>query len=293
MLEVDLAGLKLKNPLMLASGILGSSVSTLNRFSEYFGAVVTKSVGLKAKEGYKNPTVINLSCGLLNAVGLASPSAEDFAKELKKFNRKSYLVVSIYGNDPKDFEELVNTFDPDAFEINLSCPHVKGLGLDVGSDPELSVKIVKAAKVNTEKPIFAKISALHSLDLAKKLEKYVDAITTTNTLPGMKIDVISRRPILSNVFGGLSGKAVKPIALKRVFDLFKILEVPIIGCGGITTFEDVLEFAMAGATAVQIGSVMYYSLESARTILKGLESFLRINNCRYRDLIGSAHISTG
>ncbi|MCS7121715.1 MAG: dihydroorotate dehydrogenase [Archaeoglobaceae archaeon] len=294
MLEVEVANLKLKNPLILASGILGSSVSTLNRLSEDFGAVVTKSVGLKEREGYKNPTVINLSCGLLNAVGLASPSAEKFADELKKFNRKCKLIVSLYGNSPEEFEKLVTTFEVDAFEINLSCPHVKGLGLDVGSDVELSSKIIKIAKRSTDKPVFAKISIFHSLELVKKLENAeVDAITVSNTLPAMKIDILSKKPILSNVFGGLSGKAIKPIALKKVYDLYEILEVPIIGCGGVTTFEDVLEFAMAGATAVQIGSVMYYSLDSAKIIVKGLEAFLRSKRCKYRDLIGSAHISTG
>ncbi|MCS7130286.1 MAG: dihydroorotate dehydrogenase [Archaeoglobaceae archaeon] len=293
MLEVDLCGIKLKNPLILASGILGSYSSSLNEIAKTAGAVVTKSVSIEGREGYKNPTVINWKCGLINAVGLASPPAEIFAKELRNFNKSCPLIVSLYGKSPKDFSKLAEIFEiADAFELNLSCPHVKGAGMEIGKDIELSCELVKAMKEITEKPIIAKISAMHDyVKLSKELEKVgLDAVAISNTLPGMKIDIISKKPILSNLTGGVSGPGIKPIALKCVFDLYKALEIPIIGCGGITTFEDVLEFIMAGASAVQIGSAVYYSKGIFCSLKESLEAFLRMNNSRISELVGIAHL---
>lgn len=292
MLEVELCGLKLKNPLILASGILGSSCSSLNKIAEEAGAVVTKSVGLEERSGYRNPTVVNWRCGLINAIGLASPGAEDFAAELKKFSFSSPLIVSLYGRSEEDFVRLVEIFDfASAFELNFSCPHVRNAGIDIGRDVELSKRIVKSVKDATDKPVFAKISAMHDyLKLAKELERSgADAITISNTLPGMKIDILSGKPVLSNIFGGVSGHAIKPIALKCVYDLYKVLEIPIIGCGGITTFEDVLEFILAGSTSVEIGSAVFYSSKIFRSLKESLLAFLRARNIRISDLIGAAH----
>ncbi|MEM4747125.1 MAG: dihydroorotate dehydrogenase [Archaeoglobaceae archaeon] len=292
MLEVELCGMKLKNPLILASGVLGSSCSSLNEISEEVGAVVTKSVGLEERHGYRNPTVLNWRCGLINAIGLASPSAEDFARELKNFNFLSPLIVSLYGKNEAEFVKLVEIFDfADGFELNLSCPHVKGAGMEIGKDLELSSAIVNAVKDVTDKPVFAKLSAMHDyIKLAKELEKAgVDGITISNTLPGMKIDIISKKPVLSNVYGGVSGHAIKPIALKCVYDLYKVLEIPIIGCGGITSFEDVLEFILAGSTAVEIGSAIFYSKRIFYSLKESLLAFLRINGVKISDLIGLAH----
>ncbi|MEM0215149.1 MAG: dihydroorotate dehydrogenase, partial [Archaeoglobaceae archaeon] len=181
----------------------------------------------------------------------------------------------------------------DAFELNLSCPHVKGAGIEIGKDIELSCEIVKAMKKATKKPVIAKISVMHDyVKLAKELENAgVDAIAISNTIPGMKIDIISKKPVLSNVTGGVSGPAIKPIALKSVYDLYKVLEIPIIGCGGITNFEDALEFIMAGAKAVQIGSAVYYSKRVFYSIKESLIAFLRANDCKISDLIGVAHNS--
>ncbi|MCS7144295.1 MAG: dihydroorotate dehydrogenase [Archaeoglobaceae archaeon] len=292
MLEVDLCGIKLKNPLILASGVLGSYSYSLNELAKEAGAVVTKSVGIEGREGYKNPTVINWKCGLINAVGLASPPAEIFAEELKNFNKACPLIVSLYGKSPQDFSKLAEIFEiADAFELNLSCPHVKGAGMDIGKDLELSCEIVKAMKEATAKPVIAKLSAMHEyVKLAKELENAgADAIAISNTIPGMKIDIISRKPVLSNITGGVSGRAIKPIALKCVFDLYKVLEIPIVGCGGITTFEDVLEFMMAGARAVQIGSAVYYSNKIFYSLKESLVAFLRANEVKVSDLIGVVH----
>ncbi len=297
MLEVNIAGLKLKNPLVLASGILGTSVATLNRVAEDAGAVVTKSVGVEAREGYRNPTVINWRCGLLNAVGLASPVAEEFAEELRSFSGAAALIVSLYGFSAGEFVRLVEIFEDvaDAFELNMSCPHVSGAGVEVGRDPEKALEIVRTVKDSTSKPVIAKLSAIHDYTrLAVKLERAgIDAVAITNTLPGMRIDIVSRRPVLGNLSGGVSGQAIKPIAVKCIFDLYKLLDVPLIGCGGVTTFEDVLEFVMAGATAVEIGSAFYFSRRMIYSINESLIAFLRANGCRITDLIGAAHSSTG
>jgi len=298
-LEVQIANLKLSNPLILASGILGSSVNSLNLIARDVGAVVTKSVGIEEREGYRNPTVINWKCGLINAVGLASPSAVKFAEELKDYNNDAPLIVSLYAYTAEEFVELVKIFDSalpylHGYELNLSCPHVKGAGLDLGSDPELSAEIVRKVKKATENPVIAKLSALHDyVELAKELERAgVDAVTISNTLRGMKIDILSGKPVLSNVFGGVSGRAIKPIALKCVYDLYEELRIPIIGCGGVTTFEDVLEFLMAGATAVQVGSAIYYSSRIFYSLKESLSAYLRARGCVVSEIIGIAHQSS-
>ncbi|HIP63186.1 MAG TPA: dihydroorotate dehydrogenase [Archaeoglobus profundus] len=271
--------------------MLGSYVSSLNRIARHAGAVVTKSVGLVAREGYKNPCVINYKHGIINAVGLASPSAEDFARELSSFNRMCPLIVSLYASNPEDFAKLTSYFPmADAFELNLSCPHVKGFGLTVGSDPKLVRSIVESVKSSTDKPVFVKLSFENIVKVGKAAEKGgADAVVAINTIRGMAIDIVSKKPILSNVSGGVSGEAIKPIALKCVWDLYNEIDIPIIGCGGITTWKDVVEFLLAGATAVQIGSALFYSYNIFESIIEGLKSYLRIQGLKVKDLIGLAH----
>ncbi|MBO8181739.1 MAG: dihydroorotate dehydrogenase [Archaeoglobus sp.] len=292
MLEVEVCGMKLKNPLMLASGILGSYASSLNLIAENAGAVVTKSIGLEPREGYRNPAVINLSHGILNAVGLASPGAKNFSEELKKFSKASKLVVSLFGSDSEDFSKLVGCFDmADAFELNLSCPHIEDAGLTIGNDPELVGEIVKAVKSKTSKPVFAKISALSNyLEVAKAAEESgADGIVAINTLKGMAIDIALKKPILSNISGGISGEAIKPIAMRIVWDLFEELNIPIIACGGATTWKDVVEFMLAGARAVQIGSAVFYSQRIFYSLKESLIAYLRREKLDAEDLIGAAH----
>jgi dihydroorotate dehydrogenase (NAD+) catalytic subunit len=292
MIDVTLSNLKLRNPLMLASGILGSEVSSLNAISKSAGAVVTKSVGLTAREGYKNPCVLNWRCGILNAVGLASPSARDFAEKLKGFEGKCPLIVSLYASTPEDFERLVGFFPfVDGFELNLSCPHAKGYGLEIGRDADTVEEIVRRVKKVTDKPIFAKLSFnFDYVEIAKACESAnADGVVAINTVKGMTIDVVSKKPILSNVSGGVSGEAIKPIALKCVWDLYEEIDIPIIGCGGVSNWRDVVEFLLAGAKAVQIGSAFYYTYDVFTRILEGLKSYLRINDMCVEDLVGLSH----
>ncbi len=179
-----------------------------------------------------------------------------------------------------------------AYEINLSCPHVSGSGYDLGKDLDLSAEVVKAAKRATENPIIVKISAMHDyVELARAVEDAgADAVTISNTLRGMKIDIVSGKPVLSNIYGGVSGPAIKPIALKCVYDLYEVLKVPIVGCGGITTFEDVLEFIMAGAIAVQVGSGVFYSRRIFYSLKESLIAYTRAKGCTISELVGIAHL---
>lgn len=293
MLEVDICGLKLNNPLILASGILGSYSSSLNRISEHAGAVVSKSVGVEAREGYKNPVVINYPHGLLNAVGLASPGAKTFAQELKNFEGKAPLIVSLFGSTPQELASLTHHFPfADAFELNLSCPHADKVGLAVGSDPELVKEIVSEVKKATEKPVFAKLSpnVRDILEIGKAAEKGgADGVVAINTVKGMKIDIFSQKPILSNISGGVSGEAIKPISLKCVWDLYEEVSIPIIGSGGITTWEDVVEFMLAGASSVQIGSAIFYSHNMFFSLKEGLKAYLNMTGEELSGIVGKAH----
>jgi len=294
MLEVELCGLKMKNPMMLASGIMGSQVSSLIRISKHAGAVVAKSVGLEAREGYKNPVVVNYAHGLINAVGLASPGAKAFAEELEKFKAEglSPLVVSLFASTPEEFATLTSYFPiADAFELNLSCPHAENVGMAVGSDPELVKEIVAEVKRSTEKPVFAKLSPIADVvEIGKAVEEGgADAVVAVNTVKGMSIDIVSRKPKLSNISGGVSGEAIKPIALKCVWDLYEELNIPIIGVGGITTWRDVVEFMLAGATAVQIGSAIFYSYRIFYSLMESLKAYTRSTGESLAELVGKAH----
>ncbi len=292
-LRVRVAGIEMRNPLMLASGIMGSFSSSLNRLSEHAGAVVTKSVGLAPVEGYRNPAVINYSHGLINAVGLASPGAEAFSEELRGYAFYSPLIVSLFASTPEEFADLTTHFEfADGFELNLSCPHAKNVGLSVGSDPELVKEVVRVTKRATDKPVFAKISpnVRDIVEIGKAAEDGgADGVVAINTLKGMKIDIFAKRPILSNISGGVSGEGIKPVAVKCVWDLYEELSIPIIGSGGVTSWKDVIEFMLAGAMAVQLGSALFYSNRIFYSLKESLIAYTRMTGERLEDIVGMAH----
>lgn len=292
-IKINLAGIEMRNPLMLSSGIMGSFSSSLNRLSEHAGAVVTKSVGLEPVEGYKNPAVINYSHGLINAVGLASPGARAFAEELREYAFYSPLIVSLFASTPEEFARLVEFFPfVDGFELNLSCPHVEDTGLAVGSDPDLVKEIVMAVKRSTNKPVFAKLSpnVKDIVEIGKAAEEgSADGVVAINTLKGMKIDIFARKPILSNKSGGVSGEGIKPVAIKCVWDLYEELSIPIVGSGGVSSWKDVIEFMLAGAKAVQVGSALYYSNRIFYSLKESLIAYARMKEERLEDLVGAAH----
>jgi len=262
-LATSVGQIKLEQPVMLASGILGISLDVFNRLHRSgAGAIVTKSLSKEPWEGYPNPTIFSVNGGgWLNAVGLSNPGAPYFARMLES-NKDIPIIVSLVGSIPEDFEFMVKEFDNckiAGFELNLSCPHVAKVGLEVGDDPELVRKIVRAVKNSTDVPVIAKVGlgTTHYLQtVGTAIESGIDAITAINTVRAMAIDIETQRPILSNKFGGLSGTPIKPIALRCVYEISSKYNIPIIGCGGISTWEDAIEFFLAGASAVQLGSAV-------------------------------------
>ncbi len=292
MLEVVVSGIKMKNPLILASGILGTTASLLTRISRYAGAVVTKSTTIERREGYETPVIAKIECGFINAVGLSNPSAEHFSEELREYRGNAPLVISLAG-DEESLPSLPGYFPySSGFEINLSCPHVKGIGAELGSDPDTVRDVCKAVRKATDKPVWVKLSpnVKDIVEIGKSAEEGgADAVVAINTLRGLSVDVETGTALLSNVYGGISGKAIKPVALKCVYDLFRELSIPVIGCGGISTWKDAVEFMMVGASAVQIGSAVSKNLRVFCTIQDGLRDYLVRKKITLDELIGMAH----
>jgi len=298
-LAIEIAGLKLANPTMLASGILGLSGLTLKRVVDAgAGAVVTKSVGLEPREGYPNPTVVQAECGLLNAVGLPNPGVHYFSEEIREAKELGVpIIVSVYGFSSEEFAEAARVAveaGADAIELNVSCPHVEKTGAEIGQSPRLVAEIVKKVKGRVDKPVFAKLTP-NVADIAKvakaAAEAGADAIATINTVRAMTIDVETTRPILANKIGGLSGTAIKPIAVRCVYEVYREVDVPVIGCGGISTWRDAVEFMLAGASAVQIGTAIAFNgLDVFKSVTKGVDAYLKKRGFRsVKEIVGLSH----
>ncbi|MFX0070449.1 MAG: dihydroorotate dehydrogenase [Candidatus Hermodarchaeota archaeon] len=297
MLETNLSGLVLKSPIILASGILGVSFSSMRRvINAGAGAVITKSIGPQSRKGYKNPSIIEIYPGtFMNSVGLGNPGIDEFVLEIKK--AKEYqvpLIVSVFGDTNEKYLEVAIKAEQagaDAIEINISCPHAEVSS--IGIDKDLTYDIVKFLKQELSIPLFVKLNpnVTNLNEIALVAEKGgADGVVAINTIAAMKIDVNTKRPILSHGSGGLSGRAIHPIAIKRVYDLFKCLSVPIVGCGGVDSWEDAIEFFLAGASAVQIGTALYQGVEIISKINEGLTNYLKEHNYNSIDEIkGLAH----
>ncbi|HSF27714.1 MAG TPA: dihydroorotate dehydrogenase [Nitrosopumilaceae archaeon] len=254
--------IELERPTMLASGILGISLEVFARlYKDGAGALVTKSLSKEPWDGYPNPTIVGVRSGYLNAVGLSNPGAPYFAKMIES-NTTVPIIVSLVGSVEEDFVFMIKQFENVkilGYELNLSCPHVEKVGLEVGDDPNLVRKIVKSVKSYSKVPVIAKVGlgASDYLETVRAAcESGIDAITAINTVRAMGIDVETTRPLLSNKIGGLSGSAIKPIAVRCVYEISSKFDIPIIGCGGVSEWEDAVEFILAGASAVQIGSAI-------------------------------------
>ncbi|WP_461460956.1 dihydroorotate dehydrogenase [Methanobrevibacter sp.] len=301
MLECELCNVKLKNPLMLAAGIMGSNASSLNWILRSgAGAVISKSFSKDANPGYHNPTTVEVTGGILNAIGLSSPGVEVFKDELKQVepSTNQASIASIYGATPEEFsyvatevEDLVNMI-----ELNVSCPHaMEGYGASIGEDPVLTSKVVSAVCESVDIPVIVKLTpnVTDISVIAKSAEEAgADCLSLINSLgPGMKIDIVTGKPILKNKFGGMSGPAIKPIAVKCVYDVYDAVNIPVIGVGGISNYEDVVEFLYAGASAVQIGtSIMNEGVEVFSNISKDLEVFMDEHNFNsIAEMVGCGH----
>ena len=296
-IPISIAGLNLKNPVIVASGILGLSQSIFNRlYNIGVGAIVSKSISLLPREGYRNPTIVSVdSMSYINAVGLANPGAESFSKEIAKNNGP--IIVSLVGSDQSEFSVIAKKFSNLnilGFELNLSCPHVEKMGMEIGDDLNLVHDIIRSIKKDTAKPLFVKVGLGKSdiIEVAKVAESAgADGITAINTLRAMKIDIETRCPVLENKIGGLSGTAIRPLGVRCVYELSKSLRIPIIGCGGIMTYADAVEYMMAGASAIQIGSLIgLKGINSIGKIVRDLRSYLKAANIiDIKEIIGIAH----
>ncbi len=283
---------------MLASGFLGISMNLFRRlYKQNVGAIVSKSISNSPIEGYRNPTIVSLNnSGYLNAVGLANPGADAFSQEIRE-NDNLPILVSLAGSSDEDFPSLVKKFDRlniIGYEINLSCPHVAKMGVEIGDDPEMVYRVVKATKSCTAKPVFVKVGVgnadvLSVASVAK--DAGADGITAINTLRAMAIDIETGMPILSNKIGGLSGKPIKPLMIRCVYEITKQIGIPIIACGGIFNWEDAVEAMLAGASAVQLGSVIATKgLSSFYAINLGVRTYLKRKDAKsVMEIIGLAH----
>jgi len=254
-ITTKIASLKLRNPTILASGIMDEDAGSMKRiFDCGASAVVTKSIGLKSREGYPNPTFAELEHGILNAMGLPNPGINEFGGEIRKLKDSNVPIIgSIFSTNSHEFVELskkMQNYGVDALELNMSCPHAKGYGLEIGSDPKLVREITSKVKESTNIPVFVKLSSnlTDIVEIAKSAEDgNADGIVAINSVKAMKIDLELKMPVLANKTGGYSGMAIKPIGMRGVYEIAKNVDIPVIGVGGVTTGEDALEDIMAGA----------------------------------------------
>ncbi len=299
-LNINLASLELANPTMLASGILGYSSETFETIAEGgAGAIVTKSIGVKPRKGYANPTVVQTSCGLINAMGLPNPGINEFVKEIReaKAMLKVPLIVSAYGYSAEEYSLVAGkatAAGADAVELNVSCPHVKETGSEIGQNSQVLAEVIRKVKSTVKKPVIVKLSP-NVTNIAEVAEAAVkagaDALTAINTVKAMAIDAETTMPILANKFGGLSGPAVKPIALRCIYDIYERVKVPIIGCGGITSWQDAAEFLLAGASAIQVGTaIATKGPRIFKNITRGLNIYLEKKSFEsVSEIVGISH----
>lgn len=301
-LSINVAGLQLESPTMLASGILGYTPASLQSIAENgAGAIVTKSIGLKPRMGYPNPSVVQTNFGLINAMGLPNPGIDAYASEIRHAKALLHvpLIVSVYGFSAEEYAATARRAaeaGADAVELNVSCPHVKETGSEIGQNPEVLAEVVRKVKSAMRKPVIVKLSP-NVTDITALAEAVVhagaDALTAINTLRAMAIDIETAQPILSNKRGGLSGPAVKPVALRCVYDLYERVKIPIIGCGGVADWRDAVEFFLAGASAIQVGTAIALKGPAVfKAINRDINAYLRKKKLgSVKELVGLAHRS--
>jgi dihydroorotate dehydrogenase (NAD+) catalytic subunit len=297
-MQVDIGNLKLKNPVLVASGTFGYG----DELSELFdvgqlGGIVTKSLTLKPRVGNPPPRIVETPCGMLNSIGLANIGVDRFIAEKLPIlrNFKTAIIVNVAGKRVEDYPEVVKRIEDaggvDAYEINISCPNVKEGGLEFGTSREMTGKIVSSVRKVTGKTLIIKLTpnVTKVSEIAKVCkDEGADAVSLINTVVGMAIDIKTRKPKLSTITGGLSGPAIKPIAIAKVFEVFQNVDIPIIGIGGIMNWMDAVEFLIAGARAVQVGTANFVDPTASIQILNGIISYCEENGISdINDLIGS------
>ena len=292
-------GLLLANPVMTASGTFGYGTEYNHLFDiQRLGAIVCKGTTLKPKEGNPQPRLVETASGLLNSIGLQNIGVKALIEEKAPLwaHWRVPVIVNIAGETVDEYAQLASQLDGvagiSAIEINISCPNIKAGGAAFGAHPRSAAEVTTAVKAATSLPVLVKLTP-HTSNIAEVAiavaEAGADAISLINTLKGMTIDIAKRRPLLGSVSGGLSGPAIKPVALYMVYEVAGAVEVPVVGCGGITTASDAIEFIMAGAGAIQVGTASFTNPRAPLDILEGIEQFMEkeeIDNLT--DLIGAA-----
>lgn len=297
-LAVEMGGIFMKNPVMTASGTFGygqefASLVDLNRL----GGIIVKGLSLKPSAGNPPPRTAEACCGMLNAIGLENVGLEAFVQKKLPFLQtlKTPVVLNIYGHETKAYAELAERIQElegiAGIEVNISCPNVKAGGIAFGTDPKMAFEVVNAVREKTRIPLIAKLSpnVADIKAIARSVEDGgADAVSLINTITGMAVDVATRQPKLANITGGLSGPAIKPIALRMVWEAAQAVRIPVIGIGGIMDASDALEFLIVGACAVQVGTANFVNPRATLEIVEGLRCYLVENNIKdINHIIGS------
>jgi len=300
-MAVEIAGIKMKNPVMTASGTFGcgeeyADYVDLNRL----GGIVVKGLSLKPRPGNPPPRIMETAGGMLNAVGLQNVGVDIFIEEKLPFLRQYHVAViaNIYGESYTEYAKVAGKLSKakgvHALEVNVSCPNVKKGGLSFGSDPKAAAEVTRCVRAETHLPVIVKLTpnVTDITVIARAVEEAgADAVSLINTLTGMSIDLKNRTPHLKNITGGLSGPAIKPVALRMVWQVAQKIAIPVIGIGGIMTAEDALEFMVAGAKAVQIGTANFINPRATIEIIDGMRRYVQENKMKsINDIVGTLRV---
>jgi dihydroorotate dehydrogenase (NAD+) catalytic subunit len=292
-------GLLLSNPVMTASGTFGYGTEDNHVFDiQRLGAIVSKGITLEPRGGNQQPRIVETPCGVLNSIGLQNIGVRALIKEKAPVwaGWRVPVIVNIAGETIDEYAEVAGALEGvggiSAIEVNISCPNIKAGGVEFGANPDSAARVIAAVKAATSRPVLAKLTP-NTSDIVKIARAVTgagaDAITVVNTLKGMAIDIARRKPVLGNLVGGLSGPAIKPVALCMVYQAAGAVEVPVIGCGGIMIANDAIEFIMAGASAVQVGTANLGNPRAPLDVLEGIEKFMVKEGIdKLSDLIGAA-----
>ena len=300
-MRVNIGGIEIKNPVMTASGTFGyasefDDLMDLNRL----GAIVVKGLSLEPSKGNPPPRIVETPCGMLNAIGLENVGLAAFVKKKLPFLRRldPPVFVNVYGKSTEEYAELAARLEDidgvSGIEVNISCPNVKSGGMAFGAYPESAAEVIRAIRKQIAKPLMVKLSpnVTDIAEIAKSVEaEGADSISLINTITGMAIDIETRRPKIGNITGGLSGPAIKPVALRMVWQVAQTVKVPVVGIGGIMTATDALEFLIAGAMAVQVGTANFINPHATTDIIDGIETFMMERNISdISDIIGTLKV---
>ena len=297
-LQVHIGSLALPNPVMTASGTFGYGREFSNLVDlQRLGGIVVKGISLLPRPGNPPPRIVETACGMLNAIGLENVGVDRFITSKMSYLKKldTPVIVNILGDSVEEYAEIARRLDGvdgiNGLEVNISCPNVKKGGVAFGTVPDMAAAVTSAVRQATRLPVIIKLSpnVTDIVLMARAVEDAgADGVSLINTLIGMAIDVQTRKPRLANVIGGLSGPAIKPVALRMVWQVASAVSIPVIGIGGITTSDDALEFMLAGATAIQVGTANFYDPSAPEQIIDGMKAYLQQQGVHcIRDIIGA------